>query len=70
VKAIPTKFSTDTVVIKFLEENILVRFGCPGKIIIYNAQSFKSLEMIDFCQKSNIILGHSTTYYPQGNGLA
>ena len=26
--------------------------------------------MIDFCNKYHIILGHSTTYYPQGNGLA
>jgi hypothetical protein len=26
--------------------------------------------MINLCQKHNIILGHSTTYYPQGNGLA
>jgi hypothetical protein len=25
--------------------------------------------MIIFFQKYNIILGHSTTYYPQGNGL-
>jgi hypothetical protein len=25
--------------------------------------------MIDFCHKYNIILGHSTAYYPQGNGL-
>ena len=25
--------------------------------------------MIIFCQKYNIVLGHSTTYYPHGNGL-
>ena len=28
------------------------------------------MAMISFCQKYNIVLGHSTTYYPQGNGLA
>jgi hypothetical protein len=28
-KAIPTQNSTDSVVINFLEENILSRFGCP-----------------------------------------
>jgi hypothetical protein len=27
------------------------------------------MAMINFCQKYNIILGHSTAYYPQGNGL-
>lgn len=26
--------------------------------------------MIDFCDKYQITLGHSTTYHPQGNGLA
>ena len=25
--------------------------------------------MIDFCDKYHIILGHSTAYYPRGNGL-
>jgi hypothetical protein len=53
-----------------LEENILARFGCPRKIVTDNAQAFKSMAMISFCQKYNIVLGHSTAYYPQGNGLA
>jgi len=26
--------------------------------------------VIEFCSKYHITLGHSTTYYPQGNGLA
>jgi hypothetical protein len=33
-------------------------------------QAFKSLAMINFFLKYNIVLGHSTTYYLQGNGLA
>jgi len=70
VEAIPTKIVIDAILIKFLEENILARFGCPMKIITNNAQDFKSLAMIDFCQKYNIILRHSTAFYPQGNGLA
>jgi hypothetical protein len=70
VEAIPTRRATDSVVIDFLEENILSRFGCPRKIVTDNAQAFKSMAMISFCQKYNIVLGHSTTYYPQGNGLA
>jgi hypothetical protein len=70
VEAIPTKRATDSVVIDFLEDNILSRFGCPRKIVTDNAQAFKSMAMISFCQKYNIVLGHSTTYYPQGNGLA
>jgi hypothetical protein len=58
------------VVIDFLEENILSRFGFPQKIVTDNAQAFKSMAMISFCQKHNIVLGHSSAYYPQGNGLA
>jgi len=26
--------------------------------------------MVEFCHKYHIILGHSTAYHPQGNGLA
>jgi hypothetical protein len=69
VEAIPTKRATDSVAINFLEDNILSRFSCPRKIFTDNAQAFKYMAMISFCQKYNIILGHSTTYYPQGNGL-
>eukprot|EP00253_Pinus_taeda_P015822 PITA_15822 len=49
--------------------NILSRFGCPKKIITDNAAAFKSKMMIKFCHKYHITLGHSTAYYPQGNGL-
>jgi hypothetical protein len=64
VESIPTQNATDSVVINFLEENILSRFGCPQKIVTDNAQAFKSMAMIRFCKKYNIVLGHSTTYYP------
>ena len=70
IEAIPTKRATYTVIIQFIEEHILVRFGCPRKIVADTAQAFKSNKMIHFCEKYNIILNHSTTYYPQGNGLA
>jgi hypothetical protein len=52
-----------------LENNILCRFGCPIKIITDNATTFKSKKMEIFCSDYNITLGHSTTYYPQSNGL-
>jgi transposase InsO family protein len=69
VEAIPTQNATNSVVINFLEENILSRFSCPRKIVTDNAQDFKSMAMVSFCQKYNIVLGNSTTYYPQGNRL-
>jgi len=47
----------------------LSRFGCPRKLIIDNAQAFSSHRLVKFCNDYNIILSHSTTYYPQRNGL-
>eukprot|EP00253_Pinus_taeda_P023333 PITA_23333 len=69
IEAIPTRQATDVVIISFLENNILSRFGCPSKLITDNAATFKSKRMIEFCNKYKIILVHSTTYRPQGNGL-
>jgi len=70
IEAAPTRKATDTVIISFLENNILSRFGCPNKLITDNAAAFKLKRMVEFCHKYHIILGHSTTYHPQGNGLA
>eukprot|EP00253_Pinus_taeda_P030499 PITA_30499 len=66
VEAIPTRNATGSVVINFMEVNILSHFGCPTKIITHNAQVFISAKFIIFCEKFNINIGHSTTYYPQG----
>eukprot|EP00253_Pinus_taeda_P014479 PITA_14479 len=70
IEAIPTRQATDLVIISFLENNILSRFGCPHKLITDNAAALKSKRMVDFCYKYNISLGHLTAYHPQGNGLA
>ena len=69
IKAILTRQSMDTVIIQFLESNILSFYGFPHKIITDNAATFKSKKMVEFCNKYNITLGHSMAYYPQGNGL-
>ena len=45
------------------------RFGCPRKIVTNNAKAFTSSKLVKFCSDYNIILSHSTAYYPQGNGL-
>ena len=63
IEVIPTKKSTETVIMDFLEENILARFGCPNRMVTDNAAAFKSKKMIDFCHKYHISLNHSTAYY-------
>ena len=50
--------------------NILARFCFPREIITNNDKAFTSTKLVKFCNDYNIILSHSTAYYPQGNGLA
>ena len=64
VEAIPVKQATNTVIIEFLVNNILSIFGCPKKLVTDNAKAFSSAKMIKFCVDYNIILAHSTTFYP------
>jgi transposase InsO family protein len=70
IKAMPCRKAIDSIIIIFLETNILSHFGCPRKIIANNAATFRSNRLIDFCSQYHITLRHSKTYYPQGNGLA
>lgn len=42
VEAIPSQNAIDSVVIKFLEENIITRFGFPQSNFANNSQSFSS----------------------------
>lgn len=68
VEAIPTKTATEKVVMDFLEDRIITRFGVPTKITADNAKCFRSTIFTFFCFKYGIILSHSSNYYPQGNG--
>ena len=45
VEAIPTKSTTEKVVMDFLEDRIITRFGVPSKIVTDNAKTFCSVEM-------------------------
>ena len=70
VEAIPTKKEIDVVVIDFLEDKILTRFGVPTRIITDNGPCFISSDISSFCFNYSIALSHSSNYYPQGNGIA
>jgi hypothetical protein len=41
IEVVPTRQATNAMIIKFLETNILSRFGCPRKIITDNTTIFK-----------------------------
>ena len=55
---------------KFLTDNIFNRFSCPHKLVTDNTTAFKAKELVEMCDSMGIKLVHSTSYYPQGNGLA
>jgi hypothetical protein len=57
IEAVPSRQATDSIIIKFLENNILSRIGCPRKIITDNAAAFRSKKLIDFCNQYHIGLG-------------
>ena len=62
IEAIPTGWATDKVIMAFLEDNILSRFGCPKVIITDNVVAFKSDAMMKFfeegvCKKMRDLFG-------------
>ena len=65
IEVVPTRQATDTMIIEFLINNILSRFGCLRRIVMDNAKAFTSSKLVKFCSDYNIILSHSTTYYPR-----
>jgi transposase InsO family protein len=69
VESIPSKKEIEEVVMSFLEDRIITRFGAPAKITTDNAKSFSSLDLDFFSLNYGIILCHSSNYYPQGNEL-
>jgi transposase InsO family protein len=56
--------------IHFLKENILSRFGVQEKFITDNGSIFIGSEFTRFYAEYGIVMGQSSNYYPQGNGMA
>ena len=57
-------------VINFLQENIMTRFGVPISLVFYNESYFTSIKITEFTSEKGIELHYSANYYPKGNGLA
>jgi transposase InsO family protein len=70
IESIPTKSTTDKMVMNFLEDKNITRFSVPAKITADNSKAFSSTKLSSFYFKYGIMLSHSSNYYPQGNGLA
>ncbi|XP_073367707.1 uncharacterized protein [Aegilops tauschii subsp. strangulata] len=69
VEAVPLREVKSDNIIKFLERNIIYRFGIPHRITSNNTKAFKSNKMYKFMEKYKIKWNYSTGYYPQANGV-
>jgi transposase InsO family protein len=69
IEAIPTRNVNHTVIIKFLYDHIFASFVYPKRHVTDNATTFNDEALVNFCEDMGIHLVHSTTYYPQDNGL-
>jgi hypothetical protein len=57
------------VIIQFIEQQLITRFGVPSVLVFDNATYFSSTLLIEFSLDKGIIIIYSTNYYPQGNGV-
>jgi len=55
--------------VNFLKENIFSRFKVLEKFITKNGSIFTGSKFTKFCGEFSIVMGKSSNYYPQGNGL-
>ena len=68
VEAVPTKMNDNSVVVKFLKENIFTRFGISHAIISDNGSHFCNRAFEALMRKYSITHKLSTSYHPQTNG--
>jgi len=68
VKAVATRMNDNRVVIKFLRENIISRFGAPRVIISDNGSHFCNRAFEALMRKYSISHKLTTAYHPQTNG--
>ena len=68
VEAIPTRTSDSKVVLKFIEQNIFSRFGCPRAIIIDGGTHFNNFQFRTLLKRYGVHHRITTPYHPQANG--
>jgi hypothetical protein len=69
-EAIPLTHVNEKVVIQFIEQQLITRFGVPSVLVFDNAAYFSSTLLTEFSLDKGIIIRYSANYYPQGNGVA
>jgi hypothetical protein len=70
VETIPLTHVNEKVVIQFIEQKLITRFGVTFVLIFDNETYFYSTLLNEFSLDKGIIIRYSTNYYPQGNRVA
>jgi len=68
VEAIPTRSNDHKVVLKFIQQNIFSRFGCPRAIISDGGSHFNNYHFRTLLKKNGVHHRITTPYHPQANG--
>ena len=68
IQAIPCRHNDHKIVIRFLKENLLSRFGIPRTIISYGGKHFLNKPFESLMKKYGITHKVATPYYPQTSG--
>ena len=63
-EAIPLCKINEDVVINFLQDHIMTRFGVPISLVFDNATYFSSIKLTAFDHEKGIKLHYSANYYP------
>ncbi|GJW28901.1 reverse transcriptase domain-containing protein [Tanacetum coccineum] len=70
IEAKPVATITRAQVKKFIWDNVVCRFGLPGKIVSDNRKQFRDNPFKDWCEKLSIRQCFASVKHPQANGLA
>jgi hypothetical protein len=69
-EAIPLTHVNEKIVIQFIEQQLITRFGVPSTLVFDNETYFSSTLLTEFALDKGVIIKYSANYYPQGNGVA
>ena len=69
MEAIPLMHVNEKVVIQFLEQQLITRFGMPYVLVLDIVSYFSSMRLTKFTLDKGIIIRYSANYYLQGNGV-
>ena len=68
VEEIPTRTNDHKIVLKFIQQNIFSRFGCPRAIISDGGTHFNNHQFCALLKKNGVHHRVTTPYHPQANG--